>query len=462
MPLLTGTVTDNPSQIVAVTATGGSLQARIRRRRHHAAAASKPRRRNPGSAAEPSRRSGSATSIPATSSSTVSDGKKNTSSYQVIFTGDLNGDRTAAHRRYLLADRLPAPASRSPPSAPPAPRTLSTASFADDAPGTLQFTPAPATCPESSKIGIVRIDSPAVLDHPLFGNVYLASPGANPFGSLLAIYIVVEDPTTGIVVKLPGKVEADPQTGQLSVTVSEAPQLPFEDLQVELFKGTSAPLRTGLACGTYTVETQLTPWSAPEAAVRRPKDSFTIAGGAGAGACVSNEAAAPATTKFEAGTVEPSAGTYSPFTLTLSRARRQPPAERDRHDPARGPARQAGRRLLLLGRRPGARRDALRRPGAGEPELSGRLPGRLGRHRRRRRPGPVQPLRHRLPRRPLQGRAAVPGGGHPGAGRALRPRHRRDSGSPSTSTRRPPGSGRSPIPFPRSCRESPSTCARSR
>jgi hypothetical protein len=316
VPLLTGTVTDNPSQTIAVAATGGSYTLEY----NGTTTGPLP------FAAEAAEIQAALRAIPAFDLGNIYPGnvfvsslgrEEEISSYQVIFAGDLNGTEPLLGANSSLSG--PAAGVTITRTPPPTARALSTTPFADDAPGTLQFTPAPAACPETAKIGIVRIDSPAVLDQPLTGNVYLATPHANPFGSLLAIYIAVDDPATGIVLKLPGRVEADPQTGQLGVTVSEAPQLPFEDLQIELFKGTSAPLRTGIACGTYTVESQLTAWSSPEAAVRRPKDSFTIAGGAGAGACVAGEAAAPESTRFEAGTVDPSAGTYSPFTLSLSR-----------------------------------------------------------------------------------------------------------------------------------------------
>jgi hypothetical protein len=316
VPLLTGTVTEDPSQTIAVTATGGSFQLEY----GGVTTTSLPSEPTAAEIQEALR------AIPAFNLGNIYPGnvfvsslgrEEETSSYQVIFAGDLNGTEPQLGALSSLEGPGAGVTISHVPS--PSPRALSTTAFADDTPGTLQFSPAPAACPETSEIGTVRIDSPAILGHPLSGTVYLASPEANPFGSLLAIYIVVEDPATGIVVKLPGRVEADPQSGRLGVTVTEAPQLPFEDLQIELFKGTSAPLRTGVACGTYTVETQMTPWSAPEAAVRRPKDSFTITGGAGAGACVAGEASAPATSRFEAGTIEPSAGAYSPFTLTLSR-----------------------------------------------------------------------------------------------------------------------------------------------
>jgi hypothetical protein len=81
----------------------------------------------------------------------------------------------------------------------------------------MEFTPGLASCPEASKIGTVEVDS-QLLDHPLPGAVYLATPHKNPFGTLLAIYAAIEDPISGVVVKLPGRVEANPQTGQLTTT----------------------------------------------------------------------------------------------------------------------------------------------------------------------------------------------------------------------------------------------------
>ena len=86
----------------------------------------------------------------------------------------------------------------------------------------------PAKCPDKSKVGTVEVRSPAV-DNPIAGTVYLAKQGANPFGSLIALYVAVNDPQTGIVVKLAGKVEPNPLTGQLTTTFLNNPQVPFED-----------------------------------------------------------------------------------------------------------------------------------------------------------------------------------------------------------------------------------------
>ena len=205
------------------------------------------------------------------------------------------------------------------PAPPPPPHELSVATLGGVAPGTARFTEGAGECPDSSKIGIARIDAPAVVSHPLEGIVYLATPHQNPFDSLLAFYISVNDPQSGVVTKLPGLIEADPQTGRLTMTISEMPQLPFENISFELFKGSTAPLKTGIACGTFRVGSDLTPWTAPASVVVHSSDTFTIEKGAGAGACVNDEPSAPDTPTFEAGTFEPTGGVYSPLSIKLTR-----------------------------------------------------------------------------------------------------------------------------------------------
>ena len=62
------------------------------------------------------------------------------------------------------------------------------------------------------------------IPRPLHGSVYLAKPFDNPFGSLLAVYLAVEDPQTGTIAKLAGKVNPDPATGQLTTTFERKPR----------------------------------------------------------------------------------------------------------------------------------------------------------------------------------------------------------------------------------------------
>jgi len=187
--------------------------------------------------------------------------------------------------------------------------------------------PQPARCPDGSKIGTVEVKTPLLkevknplLDHPLFGSVYVAMPHDNPFDSLLAIYIAVDDPQTGVVVKLAGHVQPDPQTGQLTTTFDENPQLPFEDFKLDFFGGALAPLRTPATCGTYSTTSEMTPWSAPESGPpATPSDTYAISQGANGSACASSEAALPNSPAFDAGTIAPIASAYSPFVVHLRR-----------------------------------------------------------------------------------------------------------------------------------------------
>jgi hypothetical protein len=189
----------------------------------------------------------------------------------------------------------------------------------------IAFSKAPANCPNAAKLGSVSVSTP-LLGHALPGAIYIAKPFQNPFGSLLAVYLTIDDTQTGTVAKLAGRVTLDPVTGRLSTRFTENPELPLEDVQVDLFGGDRAPLRTPPACNTYTTSSDLTPWSAPEGEDAHPTDSFAITAAPGGGACPSTASAAPNKPSFEAGTVTPKAGAYSPFVLKLSRPDGSQPA----------------------------------------------------------------------------------------------------------------------------------------
>jgi hypothetical protein len=168
------------------------------------------------------------------------------------------------------------------------------------------------SCPASSRIGSVRIDTP-LLEEPLAGSVYLAQQRQNRFGSLLALYLVVDDPQTGILLKIPGKVEPDPNTGRLVARFSDTPQLPFERLKVHLDGGPQAPLVTPPACGTFSTRGEFTPWSGNATVVS--SESFKVDQGPEGGPCPTGGFGPTLT----AGTANPAAGSYSPFELRIAR-----------------------------------------------------------------------------------------------------------------------------------------------
>jgi hypothetical protein len=173
--------------------------------------------------------------------------------------------------------------------------------------------PGEQTCPESSKVGTVEIHTP-LLPNPLVGAAYLATQNANPFGSLVALYVVVRDPISGVLVKLAGQVTPDPVTGQLVSTFDNTPQLPFEDLELHFFGGSRAPLGTPALCGTYTTKASLAPWSGNEPV--ESASEFQITSGPNGAPCHDPLQFAPSLT---AGTTSIQAGGFTPFRMTMSR-----------------------------------------------------------------------------------------------------------------------------------------------
>jgi hypothetical protein len=171
----------------------------------------------------------------------------------------------------------------------------------------------PIACPEASKVATVEIKSP-LLPNPLVGAAYLAAQTANPFKSLVALYLVAEDPVSGTLIKVAGEVKLDPVTGQLVTTFENTPQLPFEDLKLHFFGGDRAPLATPALCGSYTTSTSIAPWSGNEPAT--PSSTFEINAGPHGAPCSNPLPFSPSLT---AGTTSIQAGGFSPFTMTMSR-----------------------------------------------------------------------------------------------------------------------------------------------
>jgi hypothetical protein len=187
---------------------------------------------------------------------------------------------------------------------------------------TVDFKPGEG-CPDASKVGTVQISTP-LLKEEARGSLYVASPHDNPFGSLLALYMVAKIPERGIVIKQAGKVATDPVTGQITTTFDDLPQLPFSSFKLQFRPGARAPLATPPACGNYDVVARFTPWSAqdpnnpaPDEIVTRTS-SFTVEHGVDGGACP-----AGGTPGFhpnlDAGTLNNAAGRFSPFNLRLTR-----------------------------------------------------------------------------------------------------------------------------------------------
>src|SRR5262249_50414060 len=159
----------------------------------------------------------------------------------------------------------------------------------------------------------LELETP-VLPGVLHGQIYLARQGENPFGSLLAIYLVVDDQATGVLVKLAGDVEANEASGQLRAVVDQNPQFPFSELRTHFFGGQRAALRTPATCGSFTVGSELTPWSAPQSGPPETAATrFSVDQAAASGPCPTSQGAEPNRPDFSAGTLSPLAGAFAPF-----------------------------------------------------------------------------------------------------------------------------------------------------
>ncbi len=174
-----------------------------------------------------------------------------------------------------------------------------------------------AGCPETSKIGNASASSP-LLNETAEGGLYLAKPYDNPFGSLLALYMVLKVPDRGVIVKLPAKVVPDPSTGRLVTTFDELPQLPVAAFKLHFREGARAPLVSPPLCGAYQSLDSFTPWSDPEATLTSASEPFQITRGIGGGPCPSG-GAAPFAPGFVAGTLNNAAASYSPMVIRVSR-----------------------------------------------------------------------------------------------------------------------------------------------
>lgn len=175
------------------------------------------------------------------------------------------------------------------------------------------FSPAAALCPDSAKIGTAEFKVPLIKD-PLKGSIYLASQNANPFGSLIAMYIIAEDHESGVLVKLAGEVSLS-ESGQISTTFKNSPQAPLEEATFSFFGGDRAPLSTPPQCGNYTTQASFSPWS--ETPPVGASSTFQIKTGPNGAPCPPNPL--PFAPSLAAGTTNIQAGAFSDLSTTITR-----------------------------------------------------------------------------------------------------------------------------------------------
>lgn len=193
-------------------------------------------------------------------------------------------------------------------------------------------------CPNASVVGTAKATTP-LLGVPIEGHVYLAKPGCGGpgeapcteqdalDGNLYKLYLELggtgDLANAGVNIKVPGIVQANPATGQLTTKFLENPQLPFDKLEIKLNGGPRAPLDNPAQCGSATTVADFKSWAAPGAFEgvfvpglpdATPSWFYEVTG------CNGAPGFNPG---FLAQMTESRAGSFQPFQLTLSRNDRE-------------------------------------------------------------------------------------------------------------------------------------------
>ena len=184
-------------------------------------------------------------------------------------------------------------------------------------------------CPNDARLGTVAIETPA-LKEKATGSVYIAQPYANPFHSLIGLYVVARFADRGVLVKVAGKVTADETTGRLVTTfegtpafnglpsLAGLPPVPFSTFTFKFNQGQTSPLVTPPRCGSYEASAALSPWSDPQTVLTDLAPPFSITQGFDGGPCLSG-GVPPFAPQVSAGTLDNNAGSYSPLDLRITR-----------------------------------------------------------------------------------------------------------------------------------------------
>jgi len=180
-------------------------------------------------------------------------------------------------------------------------------------------TDAPVSCPDASQYGTLTIHTPILPDdHQPEGFLYVAAQQDNPFHSFLALYLVIEEPERGILVKIAGRADLDPKSGQIKTTFDDLPQFPVSDLQLSLKGGVRAALVNPTTCGTKTITAEFFSWQDPSTP-HPVKSSYEVTHKADGSPCVNNLSERPFKPQMQAGSLNNTAGAFSPFLFRLTR-----------------------------------------------------------------------------------------------------------------------------------------------
>lgn len=190
--------------------------------------------------------------------------------------------------------------------------------------------PVAGHCPLASQLANVQASTP-LLREGLSGHLFLATPkcgGAGQSacvpsdaenGDLYSLFLELEAPKSGVIIKLAGKADVNAKTGQITAEFDENPQFPINNLTVEMKRGPQAPLANPQSCGAATSTAAITSWAEPYTPTSTPSDFFDVDSNGTGGACPAKMPFAPTLTTGTTG----AAGLTTPFALGLERRDRE-------------------------------------------------------------------------------------------------------------------------------------------
>ncbi len=181
-------------------------------------------------------------------------------------------------------------------------------------------TNAPIKCPDNSQYGTLTLHTPILPEsNPPKGFIYIAKQNDNPFHNFLSIYLGIEEPERGILVKIPGRIDLDPETGQITTTFDDLPQFPVEDMQMTFKGGVRAGLVNPIVCGQKRIRAEFFSWADPQTP-HVVENAYAVTQKPDGSPCVDQLGKRPFGPSMEAGTLNPSAGKFSPFVFRLKRS----------------------------------------------------------------------------------------------------------------------------------------------
>ena len=127
---------------------------------------------------------------------------------------------------------------------------------------------------------------------------------------LFRVALTADEKLVGVRLKLPGTIDLDPVSGQVTARFEHLPQLPFASMHVRFKGGPRAILANPADCGTYAAHSILSPWSGTQPVASESLFRIDATG------CPQTLPFDPA---IQAGTVNPVARAFTPFVFRIER-----------------------------------------------------------------------------------------------------------------------------------------------